>query len=614
MHGRPPPGSSRAPQPRGLDGNRPRGGPMAMMKGDKPSDFQGTVRKLLNYMGRYKIVAIIGIIFAIFSTTATIFGPKILGMATTKLFEGLIAQFSGTGSIDFGYIGFIVILTVVLYVISLIFGFIQGWIMAKVAADTSYRFREDISKKINNLPLKYFDKKTHGEVLAHVTNDVDVINQNLSMSLTQIITSVATVVGVLIMMFTISWILTLVTMLIIPISLFTIGIIVKKSQKHFIKQQVYLGHVNGQVEEMFSGHVVVKAFNAEEKNIKKFSGYNNTLYKSAWKASFFSGLMMPLMILIGNLGYIAIAILGSFLVIQNAITIGDIQAFIQYIRSFTQPMTQIANMSNILQQTMAAAERIFKFLEEEEEIQETSTPITLQDNNHFQVEFKNITFGYAPEKIVIHNFSAIAEPGKKVAIVGPTGAGKTTIVKLLMRFYDVLDGAILINGKDIRDFTRKDLRKLFGMVLQDTWLFNGTIMENIKYGDDDVSDEQAIIAAKTAHADHFIHTLPNGYEMIINEETNNISQGQMQLLTIARAVLADPKILILDEATSSVDTRTEILIQKAMDKLMENRTSFIIAHRLSTIHNADLILVMNEGNIVEQGTHDDLLARDGFYV
>ncbi|MBN1800618.1 MAG: ABC transporter ATP-binding protein [Candidatus Lokiarchaeota archaeon] len=599
---------------RGPMGRRPMGGPMAMMKGDKAKDFKGTIRKLLNYMGKYKIAVIIVFIFAIASTAATIFGPKILGMATTKLFEGLIAQYSGTGSIDFGYIGFIILITIGLYVLSAVFAFIQGWIMAKVAADTSYRFRKDISKKINKLPLKYFDKKTHGEVLAYVTNDVDVINQNLSMSLTQIITSVVTIIGVLIMMLTISWILTLVSMIIIPISLVTMGVIAKKSQKHFVNQQIYLGHVNGHVEEMFSGHVVMKAFNGEEKSIKKFSNYNKTLYKSAWKASFITGLMMPLMMLIGNLGYIVIAILGSFLVIQNSISIGDIQAFIQYIRSFTQPLTQIANMSNTLQQTMAAAERIFKFLEEEEQITETPTPITLEEGNKYGVEFKNISFGYDPEKVVIHDFSAIIEPGKKIAIVGPTGAGKTTIVKLLMRFYDVLDGEILVNGHDVREFTRKDLRHLFGMVLQDTWLFNGTIMENIRYGRADATDEEVIEAAKAAHVDHFVHTLPNGYNMVINEEISNISQGQMQLLTIARAVLADPKILILDEATSSVDTRTEILIQQAMDKLMANRTSFIIAHRLSTIHDADLILVMNEGNIVEQGTHDELISRNGFYA
>ncbi|MFX1236432.1 MAG: ABC transporter ATP-binding protein [Promethearchaeota archaeon] len=592
----------------------PMRGPMAMMKGDKPKDFKGTVRKLLDYMGKYKFIVIVVFIFAIASTTATIFGPKILGMATTKLFEGLITQMTGTGSIDFGYIGFIILFTIGLYMLSSLFAFIQGWLMARVSADTSYRFRKDISKKFNKLPLAYFDKKTHGEVLAHITNDVDVINQNLSMSLTQIITSVLSVIGVLIMMFFISWILTLVALVIIPISLFMVKIIAKKSQKHFVKQQIYLGHINGHVEEMFGGHIVMKAFNGEEKSIKKFNEFNKTLYKSAWKANFISGLMMPLMILLGNVGYVGIAILGSWLVIQNSITIGDIQAFIQYIRSFTQPMTQLANMSNTLQQTIAAAERIFKFLEEDEDISETLVPIKIKDSDEYEVEFRNVKFGYDPEKIVIHDFSSVAKPGKKVAIVGPTGAGKTTIVKLLMRFYDVLDGAILINGHDIRSFTRKDLRELFGMVLQDTWLFNGTIIENIRYGRSNATDKEVIEAAKAAHVDHFVHTLPNGYDMIINEEINNISQGQMQLLTIARAVLADPKILILDEATSSVDTRTEILIQNAMDKLMVNRTSFIIAHRLSTIHNADLILVMNEGNIVEQGTHEELIERNGFYA
>lgn len=602
---------------------QPQGGPMGRgpmgrgafpMMGGKPRDFKGTVRKLFAYMGKYKKAIIVAIIFAIVSTTAVIFGPKILGLATTKLFEGLIEQIRGTGSIDFEYIGFIILLTIGLYVLSAIFSFVQGWIMAKVSTDTSYRLRQDISKKINKLPLKYFDKKTHGQVLAHVTNDVDVINQTLSQTLTQIITSIVTIVGVLIMMLSISWFLTLIALIIIPISLILMRTIMKRSIKYFIKQQQYLGHVNGHVEEMFSGHVVMKAFNGEEKSVKKFSEYNNTLYKSAWKASFFSGLMMPLMFFIGNLGYVGIAILGSWLVILNSISIGDIQAFIQYIRTFTQPLTQIANISNTIQQTIAAAERVFKFLEEEEEIEETMNPIKIEDKSTYQVEFKNVQFGYNPNKIVIHNFSALAESGKKIAIVGPTGAGKTTIVKLLMRFYDILDGSILVDGKDIRNFTREDLRTLYAMVLQDTWLFNGTIMENIRYGNSDASDKEVIDAAKAAHVDDFVHSLPNSYNMIINEQITNISQGQMQLITIARAVLADPKILILDEATSSVDTRTEILIQKAMDKLMVSRTSFIIAHRLSTIHNADIILVMNGGNIVEQGTHDELMAKNGFYA
>ncbi|MEJ2249446.1 MAG: ABC transporter ATP-binding protein [Candidatus Lokiarchaeota archaeon] len=591
------------------------GGRMAsMMKGDKPKNFTGALRKLLAYMGRYKIVVIIAFIFAIISTTATIFGPKILGQATTKLFEGIIAKITGTGSVDFGYIGTIILITIGLYVLSSIFSFLQGWIMAKVSTNLSYRLRQDISKKLNHLPLKYFDKKTHGEVLAHITNDVDIINQTLSQNLTQIITSIVTVVGILIMMLTISWLMTLAALIVIPLSMLTMGVIIKKSQKHFKQQQAYLGHVNGHVEEIFSGHTVVKAYNGEEKSIKKFNNYNNTLYKAAWKSQFLSGLMMPIMIFIGNLGYVVVAILGSWLTIQNVITIGDIQAFIQYVRSFTQPITQIGNMSNTLQQTAAAAERVFNFLEEDEEIAEAPTPESIEDHDEYQVEFRNVRFGYDPEKIVIKNFSAVAKPGRKVAIVGPTGAGKTTIVKLLMRFYEISDGNILINGKDIRDFKRKDLRELFGMVLQDTWLYNDTIMENIRYGRQDAPDEEVIEAAKAAYVDHFVRTLPEGYNMVINEEISNISQGQMQLLTIARAILADPKILILDEATSSVDTRTEILIQNAMDKLMKNRTSFIIAHRLSTIKNADLILVMRHGDIVEQGTHEELLARNGFYA
>ncbi len=605
----------RQPKTGGPMGRGPmRRGPMAMMKGDKPEDFKGTFWRLIAYMEKYKIAFIVVIIFAIASTIATIIGPKILGMATTKLFEGLTSQLSGNGFIDFNYIGQIILITVALYILSSIFAFTQGWIMAKISANISYRFRKDISIKINKLPLKYFDKKTHGEVLAHVTNDVDVINQTLSQSLSQIITSIITVIGVLVMMFLISWLLALVVMIIIPLSLTTVGILVKKSQKYFKDQQKYLGHVNGHVEEMFSGHVVMKSFNGEEKSIKKFIDYNNTLYKSAWKSQFISGMMMPLIFFIGNLGYVAVSILGGWLVVQNTISIGDVQAFIQYVRSFTQPMTQLANISNTLQQTMAASERVFNFLEEEEEIPDSSKITKIEDSKNYQVEFKNISFGYDPDKIIIHNFSAIAKPGDKIAIVGPTGAGKTTIVKLLMRFYDIIDGIILINGKDIKDLPRKELRILFGMVLQDTWLFNGTIMENIRYGNMDATDEEVIVAAKAAHVDHFVHTLPDGYNMIINEEINNISQGQMQLLTIARAILANPKILILDEATSSVDTRTEILIQNAMDKLMTKRTSFIIAHRLSTIQNADLILVMNEGKIIEQGNHKELLARNGFYA
>jgi ATP-binding cassette subfamily B multidrug efflux pump len=592
-----------------------RGGPMGpgMLKDDKAQDFKGTMVKLIGYLGKYKTAVLIVFFFAIGSTAANIAGPKILGNATTKLFEGVMAQLSGTGSIDFTYIGRIVLITVGLYLLSALFAYIQGWIMADVSTNITYRFRRDISEKINRMPLKYFDTTTQGEVLSRITNDVDTVNQTLSQSLTQIITSVVTVIGVLVMMISINWMMTLVALIIIPLSMVVVSLIVRQSQKYFKEQQDYLGHVNGHVEEMYGSHIVMKAFNGEEKSIQKFDGYNNVLYDVAWKSQFLSGLMMPIMMFIGNLGYVAVAILGGYLAIRQVITVGDIQAFIQYVRSFTQPITQLANISNILQQTAAAAERVFEFLEESEEVVETANPVTLEkvDGN---VEFKNVRFGYDPEKPVIKNFSAIAKPGQKVAIVGPTGAGKTTIVKLLMRFYDINDGSILVEGRDIRDFTRHDLRKMFGMVLQDTWLYNGSIMENIRYGRPDATDEEVFAAAKAAHVDHFIHTLPDGYNMVLNEETSNISQGQKQLLTIARAVLADPSILILDEATSSVDTRTEILIQQAMDSLMVGRTSFVIAHRLSTIRNADLILVMNEGDIVEQGTHEELLARGGFYA
>ena len=592
-----------------------RGGPMgrSMTNDDKASDFKGTMVKLIGYLGKYKAAVLIVMVFAIGSTAANIAGPKILGQATTKLFEGVLAQLSGTGSIDFTYIGRIILITLSLYLLSALFAYIQGWIMADVSTNITYRFRRDISEKINRMPLKYFDTTTQGEVLSRITNDVDTVNQTLSQSLTQIITSVVTVIGVLVMMISISWMMTLVALVIIPLSMVVVSLIIRQSQKYFKEQQDYLGHVNGHVEEMYGSHVVMKAFNGEEKSIQKFDKYNNVLYDVAWKSQFLSGLMMPIMMFIGNLGYVAVAILGGYLAIRQAITVGDIQAFIQYVRSFTQPITQLANISNILQQTAAAAERVFEFLDESEEVVETVNPVTLAkvDGN---VEFKNVRFGYDPEKPVIKNFSAIAKPGQKVAIVGPTGAGKTTIVKLLMRFYDINDGSILVEGRDIRDFTRHDLRKMFGMVLQDTWLYNGSIMENIRYGRPDATDEEVFAAAKAAHVDHFIHTLPDGYNMVLNEETSNISQGQKQLLTIARAVLADPSILILDEATSSVDTRTEILIQQAMDSLMVGRTSFVIAHRLSTIRNADLILVMNEGDIVEQGTHEELLARGGFYA
>ncbi len=590
-----------------------RGGPMGMMRGEKARDFKGTMRKLIGYLGRYKVALVFVALMAIASTVANIAGPKILGQATTRLFEGVLAQIAGTGGIDFAAIGRILLTVLALYLASTLFSYIQGWIMANISTNIAYRFRKDIAEKINRMPLKYFDTTTHGEVLSRITNDVDTVNQTLSQSLTQIITSTVTVIGVLVMMLSISWLMTLVALLMIPLSLAVVGLIVGRSQTYFKQQQDYLGHVNGHIEEMYGGHVVMKAFNGEARSLAKFDEYNLPLYNAAWKSQFLSGLLMPLMMFIGNLGYVAVAVLGGWLVIRNTIAIGDVQAFIQYVRSFTQPITQLANISNVLQQTAAAAERVFEFLAEAEEIPDTATPVKLEQvNGH--VEFRNVRFGYLPDKIVIHNFCAEARPGQKIAIVGPTGAGKTTMVKLLMRFYDVNDGAILVDGHDIRAFTRHDLRKMFAMVLQDTWLYNGTIMENIRYGRPEATDEEVIAAAKTAHVDHFIHTLPDGYAMELNEEASNVSQGQKQLLTIARAVLADPKILILDEATSSVDTRTEVLIQQAMDKLMAGRTSFIIAHRLSTIRNADLILVMNEGDIVEQGTHAELLARNGFYA
>ena len=590
-----------------------RGGPMAMMKGDKPRDFKGTMAKLVEYLGKYKVTVLIVFVFAVASTASSIAGPKILGGATTRLFEGVLAQLSGTGEIDFDYIGRVLLLTLGLYLLSTLFSYVQGWIMANVSTNIAYRFRRDISEKINRMPLKYFDGTTQGEVLSRITNDVDTVNQTLSQSLTQIITSVVTVIGVLIMMLSINWMMTLVALLVIPLSMVVVALIVKQSQKHFKRQQDYLGHVNGHVEEMYGGHVVMKAFNGEEKSVQQFDHFNDTLYDSAWKSQFLSGLMMPIMMFIGNLGYVAVAVLGGWLAIRNAITVGDIQAFIQYVRSFTRPITQLANISNVLQQTAAAAERVFEFLDEDEEVAETADPVKLGQVVG-QVEFRDVQFGYDPEKIVINKFSAVAHPGKKVAIVGPTGAGKTTMVKLLMRFYDVNGGAILVDGHDIRDLTRHDLRKMFGMVLQDTWLYNDSIMENIRYGRPGATDEEVIEAAKTAHVDHFVRTLPEGYNMKLNEEASNVSQGQKQLLTIARAVLADPRMLILDEATSSVDTRTEVLIQNAMDNLMEGRTSFIIAHRLSTIRNADVILVMNEGDIVESGKHEELLEQGGFYA
>ncbi len=600
-----------------MRGGPRRGGPgghMSMMKGEKARDFKGTMSKLFDYLGSYKIGILVVMVFAIASTVFTIIGPKILGRATTRLFEGVMAMIAGTGAgIDFDFIGRIILITIALYLVSTIFSFIQGWIMSGISVDITYRFRKDIAKKINRMPFRYFDNTSQGEVLSRITNDVDTVNQTLNQSLSQIITSVVTVVGVLIMMLTISWKMTLVALTIIPVSGLVVMLIVRQSQKYFTQQQEYLGHVNGHVEEMFGGHLVMKAFNGEAESVEKFEGYNDTLYNSAWKSQFLSGLMMPIMRFISNLGYVGISIMGGYLAIQQAITVGDIQAFIQYVNNFTQPITQIANISNVLQQTAAAAERVFEFLEEEEEVPEAADPV-IPDEIQGHVEFQNVQFGYDPDEMVIHDFSADVKPGQKIALVGPTGAGKTTMVKLLMRFYDVNQGAILVDGHNIKDYKREDLRCFFGMVLQDTWLYNDSIMENIRYGRPGATDEEVIQAAKAAHVDHFVRTQSEGYDLVLNEEASNISQGQKQLMTIARAIVADPSMLILDEATSSVDTRTEVLIQKAMDNLMKNRTSFIIAHRLSTIRNADRILVMNEGDIVEQGNHEELLAKNGFYA
>lgn len=589
------------------------GGPGIQMQGEKARDFRGTMGKLLEYIGAYKLSIVVVLIFAIASTIFVIVGPKILGQATTKLFEGSLAQLAGTGSIDFTYIANIVLLLLGLYLLSAFFGYLQGWIMAGVSMKVTYRLREDIANKINRLPLKYFDTNNHGEVLSRVTNDVDTISQTLNQSLSQIVTSVTSMVGVLIMMLSISWAMTIVALIMIPLSFGIIALIIGKSQKYFKEQQDYLGHVNGHVEEMYGSHNVMKAFNGEAQSIAKFEGYNETLYSSAWKSQFLSGLLFPIMGFVGNLGYVGVAILGGYLVVNGTIAVGDVQAFIQYVRSFTQPISQIANISNVLQQTAAAAERVFEFLDESEEIVETEAPIK-EFVPSGSVEFDHVQFGYNPDKIIIRDFSTSVKPGQKIAIVGPTGAGKTTIVKLLMRFYDVNKGSILIDGNDIRDFTREDLRQMFGMVLQDAWLYSGTIMENIRYGRLDATDEEVIAAAQAAHVDHFVRTLADGYNTVLNEEASNVSQGQKQLLTIARAILANPPMLILDEATSSVDTRTEVLIQKAMDNLMQNRTSFIIAHRLSTIRNADRILVMRDGDIVEQGSHEQLLAQGGFYA
>ncbi|HDR3887559.1 TPA: ABC transporter ATP-binding protein [Bacillus cereus] len=593
------------------------GGPMGggMRKIEKAKNFKGTMNKLLQYLKPYKLSILVVILFAIGSAAFTIVGPKILGNATTKLFEGLVSKVSGApgAAIDFTYIGNIVILLLGLYILSTVFGIIQGYIISGVAQKVSYNFRKEIDEKINRMPLNYFDKTTHGEVLSRITNDIDTVSQTLNQSMSQIITSVITIIGVLIMMLSISWQMTLVALLILPVSMILIMAVVKRSQKYFKSQQEYLGHVNGQVEEIYSGHNIVKAFNKEEEEVKKFEKVNDTLYHSAWKSQFLSGMMMPIMTFIGNIGYVAVSILGGWLAVKRTIAVGDILAFVQYVRSFTQPIAQVAQIANVLQSTAAAAERVFEFLEEEEEVPEAENPVKLQKVQG-EVTFQDVQFGYNPDKIIINNFSSNIKPGQKVAIVGPTGAGKTTIVKLLMRFYDINSGAICIDGHDIKDFTREDLRNMFGMVLQDTWLFNGSIMENIRYGRLDATDEEVIEAAKAAHVHSFVKTLPNKYQMELNEEASNVSQGQKQLLTIARALIADPKILILDEATSSIDTRTEVLIQKAMENLMEGRTSFIIAHRLSTIRDADLILVMRDGDIVEQGNHEELLEADGFYA
>lgn len=580
---------------------------------EKAKDFKGTVKKLVSYMSRYKIAVFAVGIFAIGSTVFNIVGPKILSKATTEIFNGLVSRVNGGTGINFEKIGQILMFVMGIYLLSAAFNFFQSWIMSGVSQKMTYNMRKEISEKIHRIPMKYYESNTYGEVLSRVTNDVDTLGMSLNQSITQLITSVTTIIGVLIMMLSISWLMTIIALVILPISAALVMLVVKSSQKYFKQQQEYLGHVNGQVEEIYGGHLVVKAFNREDKAVEEFSRDNAVLCKSAMMSQFLSGMMQPIMQFVGNLGYVAVAVVGAWLAVKKTISVGDIQAFIQYVRQFTQPITQLAQVSNMLQSTAAAAERVFEFLEEQEEPVTGNNPISPDEING-SVEFEHVKFGYDPEKIIINDFSAKVKTGQTVAIVGPTGAGKTTMVKLLMRFYDVNGGAILVDGHDIREFDRSGLREAFGMVLQDTWLFNGTIMENIRYGRLDATDEEVIAAAKSAHVDRFIRTLPGGYDMEINEEAGNISQGQKQLLTIARAILADNKILILDEATSSVDTRTEIRIQKAMNNLMRGRTSFVIAHRLSTIRDADLILVMKDGDIIEQGTHNELLARDGFYA
>lgn len=589
------------------------GGPRGMMPGEKPKNFKASIGKMIRYMGNYKIGIVFVMLFACGSTIFNIIGPKILSKATTEIFTGLIGQISGTGGIDFTKIGKILTLLLGIYMISSCMNFVQGWIMSGITQKLSYRFRKEISEKINRMPLKYFESKTVGEVLSRITNDVDTLGQSLNQSITTLITSITTMIGVLIMMLSISPLMTLIALVMLPVSGGLVGLVVKHSQKYFIAQLANLGNINGKVEEVISGQNIVKAFNREEIVKEEFTEINDKLYESAWKSQFFSGLMMPVMSFVGNLGYVAVAVVGAMLTIRQVIEIGDIQAFIQYVRNFTQPITQVAQVSNMLQSMAAAAERVFEFLEEEEEDQTVENPIPASTIEG-QVTFDHVQFGYDPEQIIVKDFSAKVDKGQMVAIVGPTGAGKTTMVKLLMRFYDVNAGQILVDGNDIRRFNRSELREVFGMVLQDTWLFKGTIMENIRYGNLDATDEQVIAAAKAAKADSFIRTLPGGYQMELNEDATNVSSGQKQLLTIARAILADNPILILDEATSSVDTRTEAQIQKAMNNLMKGRTSFVIAHRLSTIKDADLILVMKDGDILEQGNHKELLEKQGFYA
>ena len=594
---------------------KPPRGPMGrgMGPGEKAKDFKGSFSKLLRYIGKSKIAIIVVMIFAAISTIFSVAGPKVMGKATTALADGLMNKIAGTGGIDFDYIAKILLFTLCLYAFSSLCSFVQGWIMTGITQRLCYRVRKEITEKINRMPMKYFESRTYGEVLSRITNDVDTLGQGLNQSVTTIITSTATLIGTLVMMLSISPLMTLIALVILPISAGLVSLVVKQSQRFFKTQQEYLGKINGQVEETYGGHLVIKTYNKEEDIIKEFDETNKVLYQSAWKSQFLSGMMHPIMMFVGNLGYAAVALSGGLLAIRNVITIGDIQAFIQYVKNFTQPIQQIAQVMTQVQSMTAAAERVFEFLEEEEEDQIAENPVNVS-NIEGSVKFDHVSFGYKEDQIIVKDFSVDVKPGQKIAIVGPTGAGKTTMVKLLMRFYDVNSGAILLDGHNIKDFNRRELRDAFGMVLQDTWLFKGTIMENIRYGKLDATDEEVIAAAKAAHAHHFIETLPGGYQMELNEDASNVSQGQKQLLTIARAILADNPVLILDEATSSVDTRTEIRIQKAMDNLMKGRTSFIIAHRLSTIRDADIILVMKDGDIIEQGNHDELIAKQGFYA